>query len=255
MIVFEKPVVFADFETTGTDVNKDRIVEMSFAKWYPNGEKETEVKTYRVNPGIPIPESATKVHGISDEDVKDKPPFSRYANGIIEFIKGCDLGGYNSNSFDFPLLFAELSRCNIVWDHNIHNFIDACNIFKIKEERTLSAAVKFYTGEEMLNAHSAEYDILKTVSVFEAQLKRYFSDEEKVMSIEELEVFCNYGKRRLDMAGLFVLEEDGIVRFGFGKHKGQSISEVDWSYFKWIIFTSDFAPDTKKLAKQYADAK
>lgn len=247
MLKLERPLVFADFETTGTDVSKDRIIEMSFAKLNIDGSKE--VKTYRVNPGIPIPKQASDVHGITDEMVKDLPPFSRYATGVLEYIAGCDLGGFNSNKFDFPLLMAEIIRAEKEWNPENHNFIDVGNIFKIKEERTLGAAYRFYCDKELIGAHGAENDILATAEILEAQMARY---EDMPTTVPELATFSNFGKKMLDLSGLFVYGDDGItVEFGIGKHKGKPAT--DYEYLKWVRFASNFPPDTKALAKIYME--
>lgn len=248
MLKLERPLVFADFETTGVDIANDRIIQMSFAKFNVLGDIET--KKYTVNPGIPIPIKSTEVHGITDADVKDLPPFSRYATGILDYILGCDLAGFNSNKFDYPLLNAELVRCGKEWNPLDHKFIDVGNIFKIKEERTLSAAYKLYCGKTLEGAHDAENDNLATAEILEAQLSMY---EDIPKSIPELAAFSNFGKKMLDLSGLFVYADDGIqVVFGLGKNKGKPANDYD--YLKWVYYTSNFPKDTKVLAKQFMDA-
>lgn len=247
MLIFERPIVFVDFESTGVDTQKDRIVEMSLVKWFPDNS-ERIVKTYRVNPGIPIPAGASDVHGIKDEDIKDSPKFSQLAKGLLEFIADCDLAGFASNHFDFPLLYAEYSRCGIDWDYTKHAMIDCGNLFKIKEARTLAAAVKFYCDKELEGAHGAEADILGTVDVFDAQLEKYFSDD-KNMDVEDLALITNFDKKRLDMSGLFTYAADGTtVIFGLGKNIGKKATDYD--YLKWVVFSSSFPKDTKDLARK-----
>lgn len=245
MISLERPIVFIDVETTGTDTQADRIVEMSVVKLKVGGERI--VKTYRFNPGIPIPAGATAIHGISDEDVKDNPPFSKMAKSFLEFITGCDLAGFKSNQFDFPLLYSEFTMAGIEWDYNGHNMIDVGSIYTIQEPRTLAAAVKFYCGKELEGAHGAEADIWATVDVFEKQIEQY---PDLPKTVEELALFSNYGKKRLDMAGKFTLAEDGTtVLFNFGKQKGQP-AKNDYGFLQWMVYKASFPPDTTKIAKQ-----
>lgn len=251
MLKLERPICFVDFETTGTDISIDRIIEMSFAKLNPDGSKE--VKTYRVNPGIPIPKGSSEIHGITDEMVKDLPKFSSYAKGIVQFISGCDLAGFNSNKFDFPLLMSELVRCNVEWEPDLHEFIDVGNIFKIKEERTLGAAYRLYCGAELEGAHGAETDILATIDILEGQYKKY---DDLPGTVSELATYSNFGNKILDLSGLFTYAEDGVtVIMGKGKHKGKLATSIDWDYWKWVYYTSDFPKDTKKIVKKYMDAK
>src|SRR5699024_1117405 len=166
-----KPICFFDLETTGINIASDRIVEISILKIYPNGNKESH--TWRVNPGIPIPAASTAIHGISDEDVADEPTFKELSGRIHALIKGCDLGGFNSNRFDIPLLAEEMLRAEV--DFNMKNVssVDVQTIFHKQEKRTLEAAYKFYCDKELSNAHSAEADTNATYEVLKAQLERY----------------------------------------------------------------------------------
>lgn len=245
MITIKRPLLFADFETTGADTEKDRIVEYSFCKLFPNGDRE--IKTGRLNPEMPINPDATKVHGITDEDVKDKPMFKQLAKGILTFMEGCDLAGFRSNTFDFPLLFNEFLRAGITWEWKNHLMIDVGVIFTVKEPRTLAAAHKFYCKEELEGAHNAEIDILATTNVFQAMLTHYSDLPE---TLEELALLSNYGKPRLDMAGKFTLDEDGTtIIFNFGKNKGQPCIK-DYDYLRWMAFNSNakFNEDTRQFA-------
>lgn len=250
MIKFNRPVVFFDLETTGTDVRKDRIVEISMMKVdYPNLNETNcggDSRTRKINPGIPIPKQASDVHGITDEIVKDQPTFARIAKGVFEFMDGCDIIGYNSLNFDVPLLYNEFLRAGIDWDYRKVNFIDVCNIFKIKEQRTLSAAVKFYLNQEHTDAHGAEADVLATINVFEEQVNRYQMRE---MTPEELALFSNYDRPLLDVSGKFTMDAEGDIVFNFGQHKGKK-AKSEPSYLSWMINKGDFSLDTLKIASQ-----
>lgn len=243
----ERPVVFVDIESTGTSTTDDKIVEISCIKLMPDATRIT--KTYRLNPGIPIPEGASAVHGIKDEDVKDLPTFKQLSKGILEFITGCDLGGFKSNHFDFPLLYSEFCNAGLSWDYNLSNFIDVGNIFQIKEPRTLAAAVKFYCGRELEGAHGAEADIEGTIDVFLKQCEMY---EDLPNTMQELDLFSNYGNKRLDMAGKFVYDKDGkTILFNFGKLKGQPAN--DYGFLQWMVYKASFPYDTTKIAQQLMD--
>ena len=177
----KKPIVFFDLETTGIDVVNDRIVEISLLKIFTDGREET--KTMRINPEMPIPQQATDVHGISNEDVKDEPTFNIVAKDIARFIEGCDLAGYNSNKFDIPLLAEEFLRVDLDVDLKKNRFIDVQVIFHKMEQRTLSAAYKFYCEKNLEDAHSAEADTKATYEIFKAQIERY---DELTNDMEEL---------------------------------------------------------------------
>lgn len=247
MITIKRPIVFADFETTGADTEVDRIVEYSFCKLFPDGTRE--VKSGRLNPEIPISPGATKVHGITNQDVLDKPTFKRYANGILDFIKDCDLAGFRSNAFDFPLLYNEFLRVGISWDWKQHLMIDVGVIFTVKEPRTLAAAVRFYCKEELEGAHGAEADILATCNVLQAMLTHYSDLPD---TLEGLATLSNYDRPRLDMAGKFTMDEDGrTVLFNFGQHKGKpALKEYD--YLRWMAYNekAKFNEDTRNFAKE-----
>jgi DNA polymerase-3 subunit epsilon len=177
-----KPICFFDLETTGIDIGKDRIVEISIFKVFPNGNKES--KTWLVNPTIPIPAQTTAVHGITDEKVANEPTFNELATQVHNMIKDCDLGGFNSDRFDIPLLAEELLRAGVDFDMKNSVSVDVQTIFHKKEERTLSAALKFYCGQSLENAHSAEADTLATYEILKAQLERY-PDLEMKYSLSE----------------------------------------------------------------------
>ncbi|MBQ6582015.1 MAG: 3'-5' exonuclease, partial [Alistipes sp.] len=167
----KRPIVFFDLETTGVDTAKDRIVEVSMIKIMPDGEEI--VRTRRINPQMHIPEQATAIHGITDEDVKDCPTFAQVAKSMAPFIDGCDFGGFNSNRFDLPMLVEEFLRAGVDVDFRRRRFVDVQNIFHKMEQRTLVAAYKFYCDKNLEEAHSAEADTRATYEVLMAQLDRY----------------------------------------------------------------------------------
>lgn len=235
-----RPLAFFDLEATGVDRENDRIVEISICKLMPDGSKQ--VKTRRINPTIPIPAGATEVHGISDDGVKNEPKFELLAPGILKFLEDCDIAGFNSNAYDIPMLFNEFQRAGIYWDYTKFRKIDAGNIFKINEPRTLSAAVKFYCGRDMENAHSAEADILATVDVFMAQVEKY---PDLPANLDELELFCNYGKPILDISGKFTTDDDGDIVFNFGAKRGMKAKD-ELGLVQWMI-NKDFPKDTLNI--------
>lgn len=238
------PLVFFDLETTGTDTAKDRIVEISILKVHPNGKEET--KTKLINPGMPIPPASTEVHGITDEDVKDAPHFKQIAKSLAEFMEGCDIAGFNSSRFDVPLLAEEFLRAGVDYDFSKRKMIDVQIIFHKKEQRTLEAALKFYCGKELTDAHSAEADTRATYEVLKGQLKMY-SDLENDVDFLAKE-FASYNNN-VDLAGRIILNDDGVEIFNFGKHKGRSVAEIlktEPSFFAWIM-DADFPLNTKQV--------
>ncbi len=239
----KNPIVFFDLETTGTNTVTDRIVEISYLKVSPNGREES--KTIRINPGMPIPPEVSAIHGIYDEDVADCPTFKEVAKEIARDIEGCDLAGFNSNRFDIPLLAEELLRAEVDIDLKKRKFVDVQVIFHKMEQRTLSAAYKFYCDKELENAHSAEADTRATYEVLQAQLDMYSELEN---DIEFLSKFTTQTDNA-DFAGRIVFNEKGEEVFNFGKYKGQKVTEVlmkDIGYYGWIM-GSDFALDTKNV--------
>ena len=238
-----KNICFFDLETTGTNIAKDRIVEIAIVKAFTNGEKE--VKTWRVNPEIPIPVETSLIHGIYDEDVKDAPTFKEIAPQIQQMMKDSDLAGFNSNRFDIPLLAEEFLRNGIDFDLEKHRPIDAQVIFHKMEPRNLAAAYKFYCDKELENAHSAEADTLATYEVLMAQIERY---EELKNDNQFLSEFSSQ-KRSVDFAGFIQLNENDEEIIGFGKYKGQKVADVfakDAGYYNWIQ-NADFPLYTKKV--------
>lgn len=238
-----RPICFFDLETTGVNVAKDRIVEISILKVFPNGNKES--KTWLVNPTIPIPAVTTAIHGISDEKVKDEPTFKELAPQVNQMIADSDLAGYNSNKFDIPLLAEEFLRADIDFDMDKRQAVDIQNIFHKKEQRTLSAAYKFYCDKELINAHSASADTEATYEILKAQLDRYDDLENDTKFLSEFST-----QRKLaDFAGFLHLNKDGKEIFGFGKHKGKLVEDVleeEPGYFSWLQ-NADFPLYTKKV--------
>jgi len=238
------PVVFFDLETTGVSIIKDRIVEISYLKVYPNGDEES--RTRRINPEMHIPEQSTAVHHITDADVSDAPTFKEIAEDIAKVFKGCDIAGFNSNKFDVPLLAEEFLRAGVDIDLSRHRFIDVQVIFHKMEQRTLSAAYKFYCGKNLDDAHSASGDTLATYEVLKAQLDRY--PETLKNDMEFLSEFSSHN-RNVDFAGRIILNDKDVEVFNFGKYKDMPVREVlrrDPGYYSWIQ-QGDFALNTKQV--------
>jgi DNA polymerase-3 subunit epsilon len=238
-----RPICFFDLETTGIEVAKDRIVEISIHKVFPNGT--TESKTWLVNPTIPIPPQTTAVHGITNEKVANEPTFKELANTIHAMIKDSDLGGFNSDRFDIPLLAEEMLRAGVDFDMKNRVSVDVQTIFHKKEERTLSAAYKFYCNESLENAHSAEADTMATYEILKAQLERYPDLENDMKSLSEYTT----RKKSVDFAGFIALNPDGKEIFTFGKNKGllvEDVLEKEPGYYSWIQ-NADFPLYTKKV--------
>ena len=239
----KNPIIFFDLETTGINIASDRIVEISYLKVDLNGN-ETE-KTMRVNPGIPIPEKATEVHGITDDDVKDAPGFNEVARSLARDFEGCDLAGYNSVRFDIPLLAEEFLRAGVDIDLKRKKFVDVQVIFMKMEPRTLSAAYKFFTGQVLEEAHSAAADTRATYEVLQAQLDRYDNLENDVASLAEFSAH----NRNVDFAGRIVYDDQDVETFNFGKYKGRPVKEIlaqDPGYYGWMM-NGDFPLYTKKV--------
>lgn len=239
----KNPIVFFDLETTGVNITSDRIVEISYLKVFPNGNEVS--RTMRINPEMHIPEQASEVHGIYDDDVKDCPTFKQVAKDVANDFEGADIAGFNSNRFDVPLLAEEFLRAGVDLDMTRRKFIDVQVIFHKMEQRTLSAAVKFYCGKELEGAHSADADTRATYEVLQAQLDRY---DELQNDIAWLSEFSSH-TRNVDFAGRIVYDDKGVEVFNFGKYKGIPVVEVlrrDPSYYSWIM-QGDFSLNTKQV--------
>ena len=240
----KNPLVFFDLETTGTNINSDRIVEICYLKVYPNGNEES--KTMRINPEMHIPEASSAIHGIYDADVADCPTFKDVAKSIANDLEGCDLAGFNSNRFDIPLLAEEFLRAGVDIDMMKRKFIDVQVIYHKLEQRTLSAAYKFYCDKNLEDAHTAEADTRATYEVLKAQLDRYPDVLENDMKF--LADYSSYNKN-VDFAGRIVYNEQGVEVFNFGKYKGMSVAEIlkkDIGYFGWLM-QGDFTLNTKNV--------
>lgn len=240
----KNPLVFFDLETTGTNINSDRIVEICYLKVYPNGNEES--KTMRINPEMHIPEASSAIHGIYDADVADCPTFKDVAKKIAADIEGCDLAGFNSNRFDIPVLAEEFLRAGVDVDLMKRKFVDVQVIYHKLEQRTLSAAYKFYCDKNLEDAHTAEADTRATYEVLKAQLDHY--PEVLQNDIAFLSEYSCHNKN-VDFAGRIVYNEQGVEVFNFGKYKGMSVAEVlkkDLGYYGWIM-QGDFTLNTKNV--------
>lgn len=239
----KNPLIFFDLETTGINITKDKIVEISYIKIYPNGKKET--KTLRINPGMPIPPESTAIHHITDEDVADAPTFKEVAKELANTFEGCDIAGFNSNRFDLPLLSQEFLNAGVDVDFSRRKFIDVQTIYHKMEQRNLSAAYKFYCGKDLNAAHSALADTAATYEVLKAQLDKYPSLEN---SVDFLSSFSTQNKN-VDLAGRIIYNDKGVEVFNFGKYKGRSVEDVlqhDTGYYGWMM-NGDFPLNTKQV--------
>lgn len=251
-----KPLAVFDLETTGTNVATDRIIEISIIKINPDGKEQ--IFTQRINPTIPIPPEATAVHGITNEELVGEPTFAEAGSKVALFLNNCDLGGYNSNKFDIPLLVEEFLRADIAFDLKGRRFVDVQNIFHKMEPRTLKAAYKFYCHKELENAHSAEFDAKATYEILKAQLEWYKdavyidangnSVKPITNDIKALHDF-SFQNRNVDLAGHIIFNAKDREVFNFGKYKGKVVEEVfgmEPSYYDWMM-KADFPLYTKKI--------
>ncbi len=258
-LYLRNPLVFLDLETTGINIASDRIVEIALLKIHPDGSEEERV--VRINPEMPIPEGATRIHGITDEDVKDAPVFKEVARTLARFLEGCDLAGFNSNRFDIPLLAEEFLRCDVDIDFKKRKFIDVQAIYHKMEKRTLSAAYKHYCKKEHEGAHTALADARATYEVLQAQLEVYQDTEYEdhnskksipiVNDVGKLSEFSAYD-HHVDYIGRIILDEHGVEIFNFGKNKGLPVEKVlreQPGYYNWML-NGDFPLYTKKVLTQ-----
>ena len=241
MLQLTKPLAFIDLETTGINLGTDRIVEIAVVKILVDGNKSTKRKL--VNPGIPIPKAASDIHGISDEMVEDAPSFKQVAHELKQILDGCDIAGYNSNRFDIPLLMEEFLRAEVDFDMKGRRLIDVQHIFHKMEQRTLSAAYKFYCSKTLEGAHSAEVDASATHEILEAQLNHYpelGTTVDSVLKIIGEDVIVDFARR-------FAMD-NGVEVFNFGKFKGRPVAEVlksEPQYYDWMM-KGDFPQHTKQ---------
>lgn len=263
----KRPLVVFDLETTGVQVGTDRIVEIAMIKISPDGsvvrKPEKAGNEYRilVNPEMPIPLESSLVHGVYDDDVKSKHTFGVIAPGLVKFLHNCDLGGFNSNRFDVPMLAEEFLRVGVDFGLEGRNLIDVQNIFHKMEQRTLKAAYRFYCDKELEGAHEAYPDTAATLEILVSQLEKYsdatISDSrgETVgpvpSDMDELHRFCQR-THNADLAGRLIYNDDGVIVFNFGKNKGVSVKELierDPGYFGWMM-NGDFPRYTKRVLEQ-----
>ncbi|MEO6148523.1 MAG: exonuclease domain-containing protein [Mucilaginibacter sp.] len=258
-LILKRPLAFFDLETTGTNIGIDRILEIAVIKLNPDGTDEA--KTWRVNPGMPIPLESSLVHGIYAEHIADEPLFNALGQDIADFIGDCDLAGYNSNKFDIPMLMEEFLRAGTAFELDNRHFVDVQNIFHQMEQRTLKAAYQFYCQKDIINAHSAEADTRATMEVLLAQIERYenmeWIDKKGVKSVpvvgdvEALHKFTNLSKP-VDFAGRLVYNDAGEETINFGKHKGKRVEDVfnaEPSYYSWMM-QGDFPLYTKRKLEE-----
>ena len=242
MLELNRPIAFIDLETTGVSLSSDRIVEIAIIKVLPDDSRQ--VKRKLINPEMPIPKESSDIHGITDDMVAAASTFKQAANEIKMFIENCDLGGYNSNRFDIPILMEEFLRAGMDVDLSTRRMIDVQHIFYTMEPRTLTAAYKFFCEKELVDAHSAEADVAATIDVFQAQLKRYQNLGNSVDSI-----LAEIGEEKIvDYARRFAFDDKGIEIFNFGKHKGKPVTNVlksEPQYYDWMM-RGDFPLHTKQ---------
>ncbi|MEP7110270.1 MAG: 3'-5' exonuclease [Ferruginibacter sp.] len=241
-LLLTRPIAFIDLETTGINLSTDRIVEVAMIKILTDGTRQ--VKRKLINPGIPIPPSSTEIHGITDAMVKDAPTFKQSGNELKQFIENCDMGGYNSNRFDIPMLMEEFLRAGMEVDLSTRRMVDVQHIFYTMEPRTLTAAYKFYCEKELIDAHSAEADVNATIDVLLSQITRYPQLGNSIDSI-----LGTIGEDKVvDYARRFLFDDKGVEVFNFGKHKGRPVVDVlkaEPQYYDWMM-RGDFPLHTKQ---------
>lgn len=249
-----KPIAFFDLETTGLSITNDRIVEISILKVMPNGEQEKICE--RLNPEMPISAEASSIHGIYEKDIKDSPTFKERAKFYEQFLKGCDLGGYNLLKFDIPVLVEEFLRYDIEFKLDSRKVVDVQRIFYMMEPRTLSAAYKFYCDKSLENAHSAEADTIATYEVLKAQIERYEGvtikdnkDNEYSPIKNDIQALHDVSATKFaDLVGRIAYNDEGVEVFNFGKHKNRPVADVfkkEPGYYDWMM-RGDFALSTKR---------
>lgn len=241
-----RPIIFFDLETTGVNVYTDRIVEISCVKVNPDGTHTEYVQ--RINPEMHIPASSTAVHHITDADVADEPRFADIAPGLLRSFEDCDIAGFNSNKFDIPLLMKEFERAGLQFSLKGRRLVDVQTIYHRLEQRTLSAAYRFYCGKELEDAHSAMADTMAAYEVLKAQLDRYPETEDFGNDIDKLARFSIQGGN-MDLGGRISRDAEGEPVFNFGKYKGRRVADVfvkEPSYYSWMM-QGDFGKDTKDI--------
>ena len=248
-----KDIIVFDLETTGTSITKDRVIQLAALKIDHNFNILEPLKEILINPQMPIATDAIAAHGITDEMVKDKPPFISFSKSLFSFFQGCDLSGFNHIRFDIPLLSEEFSRCGIDWPGEDTKFIDCYKIYTLKEKRDLASAVKFYTGKELEGAHKAGNDVMGTLEVLQGQMGMY--EDLQALDNNGLELFCLEGKRRVDLDGKLIYGPDGSIVYGFGKDIGKSVKQNP-GFGLWMLDPKqDFSSSTKKAVSNIINGK
>ncbi|MEP7277384.1 MAG: 3'-5' exonuclease [Bacteroidota bacterium] len=241
MLKLTRPLAFIDLETTGINLGSDRIVEIGMIKILPDANKS--IKRKLLNPEMVISQASVDIHGITNEMVKDAPSFKQAANDIKQFLDNCDLSGYNSNRFDIPMLMEEFLRAEVEFDMKGRKLVDVQKVFHMMEQRTLTAAYKFYCQKNLDGAHSAEADAMATMEILHAQVERYpqiGNTVESILKFTGEDIIVDFARR-------FIMEK-GIEVFNFGKHKGRAVTEVlkaEPQYYDWMM-RGDFPLHTKQ---------
>lgn len=249
----DKPLVLFDLEATTVKPATARIVEISLLKINTDGTIET--KSSYIDPECDIPVASSDVHGITNEKIAElkaaglAPKFSQIAKSLAEWIGDANLGGYSSDGYDIPLLIESFLRCGVDFSLSGRITVDACTIFKKKEERTLSAALRFFTGEELVDAHTAAADVVATAKVLLAETEYY--PDLKYMSIEQLAEYCKYdGPEKIDLSGVFLKDADGEAIYAFGKHQHEKVKSCPVKYLQWLMGDANYTLQTKKVAEE-----
>jgi len=243
-IKLERPICFFDLETTDKDISVARIVSISVLKLFPDGKMDG--KSMVLNPTVPIKDEATAVHGITNEMVKDHPTFKQISKALHAFFKDCDIAGYNSDSFDIPILYEEFSRCDIEYPTPDVKSIDVFNIFRKKEPRDLKAATKFYCNRELEDAHNSDADTIACKDIFLAQLERYEDLTDK--TVEEITKVSKFDNR-VDFAGKIVIDKDGDYMYNFGKSFGNKVKN-DRGFGEWMLKQTFLTKNTKSVTRK-----
>ena len=260
-IQVKKDLVFFDIESTGLNILRDRIIQIACIKLTKNNPEPEELSLL-INPGIPISEEAMAVHGITPQDVANKPSFQQVAQELYDFIGDADLGGYNAIRFDIPMLIEEFDRVGLDFDISSRRLIDVQRLFYKMEPRTLKAAVKFYCDKEFEDAHDALHDVRATLDVFKGQLEMYngvdYTDPDGNIieapitnDIKAIHDFTN-DLKIIDVTQRLKLDNNGEVVFNFGKYMGKPVGPTlsrDKQYYHWIL-EKEFSSQVKKMVKK-----
>lgn len=242
----DRTLVWFDTETTGTNTSEDRIVQLAVVAWYPDGTEKRFVQLF--NPGCPIPAGASEVHGITDDDVKDAKPFSAMAKGLYGAFDKADWAGYNIIGFDVPILVEEFARCCFQLNPHGRRVVDLMPIFHKREPRDLAGALRYFCGEEIENAHDAMGDVQATIKVCGGMLGKY----DDLDGLDGLAADSR-DPAALDLAGKFIVDDDGKPLLNFGKHKGD-VAYSQKGFLQWM-FKGDFPADTKAYARAFWEGK